>query len=305
MKSFVRLLCLLVCMFTLWPRTAAWSQSIHWNEVVRATPALVPAQVDCNPLHAPCYYKLSAPFPTLQRVPAQKAITESIVLDINHPTSISLGNDTLVAVSFATGAGPSDGVLLYRLNAGVPRFLAGLIGDNLTFASRNGRLMVREGVGGAGNSRVCGPYGVREAEYVMNANRLRRVAWHNEGVSKSACAVWNFYLNVNAGQYQAAYASFAPAYRAQRPYEQWLKDAQAYEYDLSSLNVTVEDQAGVQPQTALVHANLAVLPRAAATDPLKKNRFDSATRYLVTWKMVWDSKTEQWLLTWMDAQLAN
>jgi hypothetical protein len=208
----------------------------------------------------------------------------------------------LLGIHFATSAGPSTGALLYKLNAGAPQFLAGFMGANLNFASRNDRLVVREELGVAGNSLVCGPYGVREGEYALNGNQLRRVARRNEGISKNACAVWNFYQRLNAGQYQAAYDMFAPAYRAQRPYEQWLKEAQSYEYDLSSLGMAVEERADVQPQTALVRASLGILPRAGATDPMDKKRFANATRYLVTWKMVWDSKAEQWLLTWMDAQ---
>jgi len=238
----------------------------------------------------------------LQRAPAQKAITESIILDIAHPTSISLSNDTLVAVPFATGAGPHAGALLYPLNAGTLQFLAGFIGDNLTFASRNGRLVVREEVGGAGNSMICGPYGMHEAEYTMSQNQLRRTAWRNYGLSKNTCAVWNFYRELNAGEFRSAYEAFTPAYRAQRPYDQWLKDTQGYEYEMSILDVNVEDQPGVQPQTAIIRIPTSILPRTTKTDPSDKNRFASATRYLITWKMVWDIAKETWLLEWVDSQ---
>jgi hypothetical protein len=295
----------MACLLFFVPSQMAQAQSLDWNSTIRATPALKPIQVDCDPQQSLCQYTVSAPLPTVQRVPAQKSFTESVMLDTAHPTSVTLGSDTFAAIQFAAGAGPSKGALFYKLNAGVPQYVAGFIGDNLTFTSRNGRLVVREEVGGAGNSLQCGPYGVHEAEYSLSGNQLRRIAWRNEGISRNACAVWNFYVNLSAGQYQNAYDALAPAYRAQRPYEQWLKDAQANEYDVSSLKLSVEAQLGQKPQTALVRADVGILPRATATGASDKTRFDNATRYLVTWQMVWDSKAEKWLLTWLDSQPAK
>jgi len=49
MDLLFRRLCLMMLVLVLLPGTVAQGQTFDWNQVVRATPALVPAQANCDP----------------------------------------------------------------------------------------------------------------------------------------------------------------------------------------------------------------------------------------------------------------